>query len=124
VYIGGLNTCLYCAPAPEDAWILTDDVVAIPHPSPFTAFHVVIAPRRHVTAFYDLDVIEQRHVWDVLEVLRQRIAASLPVMGFDVGFHDAGAAEPERHAVVHLLPRVSQARINLPADIEWVALDS
>ena len=124
MYIGGLATCLYCAPAPEDTWILTEDVVAVPHPSPYTAFHVVVASLRHVTAFYDLDVGEQRSLWDVIGMLRERIAATLPVTGFDVGFQDAGAEEPDAHAVVHLMPRVTGAPVRLPGDIDWVVLDS
>ena len=124
MYSGGLSTCPYCALAPEDTWILTEDVVAVPHPSPFTAFHVVVAPRRHVRAFYDLDVGEQRGIWEVIGVLRERIAGTLPVTGFDVGFHDAGAENPEAHAVVHLMPRVDGAPVRLPGDIEWVVLDS
>jgi diadenosine tetraphosphate (Ap4A) HIT family hydrolase len=119
-----LKTCPYCAPSPEDAWILTEDVVAVPHPSPFTAFHVVVAPRRHVTAFYDLDVGEQRGVWDVIGVLRDRIAAALPVIGFDIGFQDAAVDEPDAHAVVHVMPRVTGAPVRLPGNIDWVILDS
>jgi diadenosine tetraphosphate (Ap4A) HIT family hydrolase len=98
--------------------------VALPHPSPFTAFHVVVAPRRHVAAFYDLDVGEQRGIWDVLGMLRERIAGTLPVAGFDVGFHDAGPDNPEGHAVVHLMPRVAGTPARLPGNIEWVVLDS
>src|SRR5690242_4373107 len=97
VYIGGLVTCPYCSANPEDAWILTDDVVASPHPTPLTAFHLVVAPRRHVATFYDLDVAEQRHVWDVLSVLRDRIGSTVPVQGFDVGFVDGGDGDADAH---------------------------
>jgi hypothetical protein len=63
-------------------------------------------------------------VWDVIGVLRDRIAGTLPVAGFDVGFHDAGTDDPEAHAVVHLMPRVSGAPARLPGNIDWVILDS
>src|SRR5215471_6075631 len=82
VYIGVLVTCPYCSANPEDAWILTDDVVATPHPNPLTAFHLIVAPRRHVATFYDLDVGEQRHIWEVLSALRERIGSTVPVKGF------------------------------------------
>ena len=98
--------------------------MAVPHPSPVTAFHVVVAPLRHVTAFYDLDVAEQRNIWDVIGILRERIAGTLPVTGFDVGFQDAGAEDPEAHAVIHLMPRVTGAPIRPPGNIDWVVLDS
>lgn len=124
MYIGCLVTCPYCGAAPEDAWILTEDVVAVPHPSPLTAFHLIVAPRRHVAAFYDLDVGEQRHVWDVVGVLRERIAATIPVEGFDVGFRDGDQGDPAAHVEVHLVPRPKGARPQLPDGIEWVDLDS
>jgi diadenosine tetraphosphate (Ap4A) HIT family hydrolase len=124
VYIGGLPTCPYCASAPEDAWILTKDVVALPHPKPLASFHTVVAPRRHVAAFYDLDVGEQRYIWDVISILRQRISATLKVEGFDIGFYDGPHGDPDAHAVVHLVPRIAGAKITLPSDIEWVVLDS
>lgn len=95
----------------------------MPHPTPLTAFHLLIAPRRHVAAFYDLDVGEQRHIWDVLGVLRDRIASTVPVQGFDVGFCDGDASDADAHAVVHLVPRIGGGRPKLPPDIEWVDLD-
>jgi diadenosine tetraphosphate (Ap4A) HIT family hydrolase len=85
---------------------------------------MVVAPRRHVVAFYDLDVGEQRYIWDVLGILRERISATLKVDGFDVGFSDGAVNDPDAHAVVHLVPRFAGAKVELPAEIEWVALDS
>jgi diadenosine tetraphosphate (Ap4A) HIT family hydrolase len=124
MYSGGLKNCPYCDPASEDAWILTEDVMAVPHPSPFAAFHIVVAPRRHVTAFYDLDVGEQRGIWDVIGVLRDRICGTLPVTGFDIGFQDAPVDEPDAHAVIHVMPRMADAPARLPGNIDWIILDS
>jgi diadenosine tetraphosphate (Ap4A) HIT family hydrolase len=83
----------------------------------------LVVPRRHVAAFYDLDVGEQRHVWEVMGLLRDRIASTLPVQGFDVGFQDGDAGDQDAHAVIHLVPRVGGARVTLASDIEWVNLD-
>src|ERR1019366_1851813 len=52
-YSIGLLTCPYCSVSPEDAWVFTDFVTAKPHPSPLASCHLVVAPRRHVAAFYD-----------------------------------------------------------------------
>jgi diadenosine tetraphosphate (Ap4A) HIT family hydrolase len=119
-----LPLCPYCASAPEDAWILTKDVVAMPHPQPLASFHTIVAPRRHVPAFYDLDVGEQRYIWDVISILRQRISATLKVEGFDIGFYDGPHGDPNAHTVVHLVPRIAGAQVTLPSDVEWVMLDS
>jgi diadenosine tetraphosphate (Ap4A) HIT family hydrolase len=102
---------------------LSEFVVAIPHPHPLATCHVVVAPRRHVAAFYDLDVQEQRMVWNVLWQLRERIMASLNVEGFDAGFVDAAPGDDDSaHAFVHLIPRVTGERVELPKQGEWVDL--
>ena len=113
--------CLYCSITLEDAWIVTDDAVAVPHPNPLTSCHIVVAPRRHVAAFYDLDVQEQRAVWDMVGEIRRRIAISMKVEGFDIGFED-GVLEDENpaHALVHVVPRTRGERVRLPAGVEWV----
>ena len=85
---------------------------------------MVVAPRRHVAAFYDLDVGEQRQIWDVVGALRQRIAGRLPVTGFMVGFQDAVDGDSQSHAVVHLVPKLADAGATLPPEIDWVPLDS
>jgi diadenosine tetraphosphate (Ap4A) HIT family hydrolase len=98
-------------------------VVAIPHSSPLASCHLVVAPRRHVAAFYDLDVQEQRMIWIALDQLRRRISACLSVDGFDAGFVDAPAGdELDFHTHVHLVPRIAGQRVALPRDAEWVDL--
>ena len=84
---------------------------------------MVVAPRRHVAAFYDLDVQEQRMIWNALAQLRQRIAPPLSVEGFDAGFVDAPAGdELDFHTHVHLVPRIAGQEVALPRDAEWVDL--
>ena len=123
--IGALPTCSICSVAPEDTWLLTEFVVAVPHAAPIATCHVVVAPRRHVPAFYDLDVQEQRMIWDALAQIRERIRTSLNVDGFDVGFADASAMEDgSGHAIVHLIPRIPGETYERPRGIEWVDLGS
>jgi diadenosine tetraphosphate (Ap4A) HIT family hydrolase len=103
----------------------TEFVVALPHPAPLATCHLVIAPRRHVAAFYDLDVQEQRMIWQALAELRQRIGESIAVEGFDAGFVDApNGADMEFHAYLHLVPRTPGQKVTLPANVEWVDLGS
>jgi diadenosine tetraphosphate (Ap4A) HIT family hydrolase len=115
-----VSACPYCSITPEDAWIVTEDAVAVPHPKPLTTCHIVIAPRRHVTGFYDLDVQEQRMVWDMVGQVWKRIASSLKVKGFDIGFQDGSPYDDDpAHAIVHVVPRTNGA-VKLPPGIEWV----
>jgi diadenosine tetraphosphate (Ap4A) HIT family hydrolase len=74
-----------------------------------------------VAAFYDLDVQEQRMIWEMLRELRQRISESIAVEGFDAGFVDPPAGAEPAHTHVHLLPRVRGESAERPA-AEWVDL--
>jgi diadenosine tetraphosphate (Ap4A) HIT family hydrolase len=124
-YSIGLSTCPYCAMSPEDAWIMTEFVVALPHDHPLTPCHTVVAPRRHVAAFYDLDVQEQRMMWDVVGEIRKRVTSTLRVEGFDIGFADSSPdREDPVHAHIHVVPRTLGAPVHLPPGIEWVYLGS
>ena len=117
--------CRYCSVSADDAWVLTDYVVAMPHPDPIASCHIVVAPRRHVATFYDLDVQEQRMLWDLVGEIRKRIALSLKVEGFDVGFSDASPEdEGSAHAHIHVLPRIPGEAIELPAGVQWVDVNS
>ncbi|HXK05245.1 MAG TPA: HIT domain-containing protein [Verrucomicrobiae bacterium] len=115
--------CPYCSASSEDAWIINEHAVAIPPDHPVVSCHVVVAPRRHVPGFYDLDVEEQHVIWEMLGELRQRIRRTLDVEGFDAGFVDAGAGAEVAHTHVHLIPRVPGERIQRPVGAEWVALE-
>jgi len=114
-----LTNCAYCDLPPEDAWISTDLAMAVPHPEPLTPCHMVVVPRRHVRAFYDLDVEEQKVLWDLVMEIRNRISAVLVVKGFAVGFVD-GTPLSETHASVEVIPRTAGDGIELPAGVQWV----
>ncbi len=70
-------------------------------------------------AFYDLDVQEQRLVWDTVAEIQSRISAALKVEGFDVGFED-GTEENQVHAHIHVVPRSPGDEVALPPGIDWV----
>lgn len=80
---------------------------------------MVVVPRRHVSAFYDLDVEEQRVLWELVTEIRKRISAALIVKGFDVGFVD-GTPASLNHAHVQIIPRIEGDSVVLPDGVEWV----
>ena len=114
-----MTKCAFCDVPAEEAWISTDLAVALPHPQPLTACHMVVAPRRHVRAFYDLDVEEQRVLWELVNEIRNKISAALIVKGFEVGFVD-GTPASETHAYIQVIPRIDDNEIELPPDVDWV----
>ena len=94
----------------------------MPPPSSFAPGHVTIAPRRHVPCFYDLDVQEQRAVWNLVGSIKGEIERSLRITNFRVGFADA---EPgtQGHAMVHVVPVAPGVILDLPHGIEWISED-
>ncbi len=80
---------------------------------------MVVAPRRHVSSLYALDVAEQQEIWALVTEIRSRLARSMRVDGFHLGFVDF-PEDDENHAFVHVVPRVAGESVDLPAGIEWV----
>ena len=117
--MSSMPECPYCSASPDEAWIVTDDAVAVPHPVPVAPCHMVVAPRRHVQTFYELDVGEQHIVWDLVSEIRKRISDALKVTGFEIGFAD-GDPEHQIHAHVHVVPRAEGDHVELPGGVQWV----
>ena len=84
---------------------------------PLTPGHVVVAPRRHVACFYDLDVEEQHGLWDLVSEVRRHVTAAQHVESVAIGFEDG--EEDQGHTRVHVVPR--RPGVALPHGIEWVA---
>ena len=114
-----LSTCVFCSVTPEEAWVITEDAVAVPHSDPLANCHIVVAPRRHVLTFYDLDVQEQQVVWALVGEIQKRIVSALKVEGFHIGFADGTDAHPI-HAHIHVVPRSPGDSVRLPSGIDWV----
>ncbi len=79
---------------------------------------MVVASRRHVGTFYDLDVQEQRMVWSLVAEIRNRITSAIRIEGFHVGFADS--KENEIHAHIHVIPKSPGEYIALPPGVDWV----
>lgn len=112
--------CIFCAVSRDEVWIQTDHAIALPHPQPLAPCHVLVAPRRHVAEFYELDVQEQAELWAIVQELRTRISSALRTDGFDVGFADG---EGSWHTCIHVIPRVPGEHLALPPEVDWVNLD-
>lgn len=99
-------------------WMSNELAFAVPHPRPLAPFHFVIAPTRHVPAFYDLDVQEQRAIWGIIGESQRKLGAEMELVGIDIGFQD-GQSEAD-HARVHVVPRQPGSKVELTPGVEWV----
>jgi diadenosine tetraphosphate (Ap4A) HIT family hydrolase len=111
-----VRTCLFCSTSPDDAWGCTAYGTALPAAQPLTPGHIVVAPRRHVVRFFDLDVEEQRGLWDLVSEVRKHVVAALHVESATIGFEDSEGDQGHTH--IHVVPR--RPDVELPRGIEWV----
>lgn len=110
-----MQNCLFCSTSEADVYSASPYGIVLPAPQPLTPGHVVVAPRRHVPGFYDLDVEEQRGLWNLVSEVRRHVVAALHLESAAIGFED-GEGE-HGHAHIHVVPRRPGVHL---ARIEWV----
>ena len=96
--------------------MVTEYGIALPAPKPLMLGHVVVAPRRHVAGFYDLDVAEQGGLWVLVSLVRQHFEATLNLRSAAIGFADE--RNDQGHTHIHVVPR--REGMQLPEGIQWV----
>ena len=114
-----VRNCIFCSTSPDDAWVSSEYGIALPAAQPLTTGHVVVAPRRHVSCFYDLDVEEQRGLWDLVSEVHRHVMAALQLESVAIGFEDC--VEDQGHTCVHVVPR--RPGVELPDGPEWVTAE-
>jgi diadenosine tetraphosphate (Ap4A) HIT family hydrolase len=111
--------CPYCNIAPEDAWIAGENADVILSREPIGAGHVIVAPKRHVSRFYGLDVQEQHSVWELVGLAQKHLSDTLDLNRFSIGFAEFPEDSGE-HTHIHVVPRTDGDGISLPPEIQWV----
>jgi histidine triad (HIT) family protein len=100
-------------------WIESEHAIAFAADAPATEGHIVVVPKEHVPSVHALPMAAQKGVWALLTDARGRLRTGLvPDRGFSIGF---GAAGP--HALIHLVPRRSGNKVELPECGEWIEDD-
>ena len=84
-YPADLDPCPSCTIDRARLWIETGHSVALPDASPITAGHTVVVPRKHVSTIYELTIIEQQALWDLVADVRARLLTGLMPDGFSIG---------------------------------------
>lgn len=110
-----LRTCLFCSTSPDDALAASEYGIVVPAAQPVTPGHVLVAPRRHVAGFYDLDVEEQHGLWELVTEVRTHLITALHLDSATIGFQDA---EDQGHTHIHVVPH--RPGVELPSGIEWI----
>jgi len=93
-------------------WIGNEHAIAFPDAHPVTDGHTLVAPRKHVSTINELDIPEQRAIWDLVAEVRQRLLTGL------------AAGQIVTHAHVHVIPRRA-GDVPEPRDgIRWIIADN
>ena len=101
------DDCLFCRVNPNHLVDEDEFCYAAKDSFPVTEFHMLIIPKRHVAAYFDLNLSEVTAMHDMLVEMKNAIETKdNSVTGFNIGVNagkDAG--QSIFHAHVHLIPR-------------------
>ena len=101
-----MDSCSFCAIEPGRIWLESEHALAVPDAYPVADGHTLVMPRKHVGTIYELSMIEQRAIWELVGEVRERLLTGLKPDGFNIGLNDGLAAgQTVEHAHVHVIPR-------------------
>lgn len=88
---------------------------------PVSPGHTLVVPRRHEEDFFNLTDVEQRDLWALVALVRERLKERLKPNGFNVGFNNGAAAgQTVQHTHVHIIPRFDGDTADPRGGIRWV----
>ena len=91
---------------------------------PVSDGHTLVVPHRHVASLYDLTPEERAGLWELVDEVRQALAASRAPDGFNIGVNDGEAAgQTVGHAHIHVIPRYAGDVPDPRGGIRWVIPD-
>lgn len=120
------ESCRLCTPSPDRSLVTESaQAYALSPEHPTTKGHVVIAPKRHVPDYFELNEPEQTALWLVVNRVHFLLAEKQNPNGFTVGL-DIGAAAGQSvpHAHVHVLPRYNSDEAKSPNGVRGVVARS
>lgn len=116
-----LQRCPFCNIGPGLVWLETEHAIALPDAYPVTNGHTLVVSRTHVGSIYELTVLGQEAVWDLVRTVREHLLAQLSPDGFNIGFNDGRAAgQTIEHAHIHVIPRHVGDVLDPRGGIRWV----
>jgi diadenosine tetraphosphate (Ap4A) HIT family hydrolase len=119
-----VDSCPFCTIDFARVSAENEHALAFQDAYPVASRHTLVVPRKHVTSIYELDMNEQRALWDLVGAVRERLLAEFKPDGFNIGFNDGLAAgQTVPHAHVHVIPRRWGDVPDPRGGIRWVLAD-
>ena len=73
---------------------------------PVSPGHVLVTPKRHVSAYFDCTAEEVSAIWEMVEEAKHYIETEFSPDGFNIGINvGAAAGQTVPHVHIHLMPR-------------------
>jgi diadenosine tetraphosphate (Ap4A) HIT family hydrolase len=120
-----VESCPFCAVEPARIAAQNEHAIALRDAYPVAPGHTLAVPRKHVSSIYELELEEQRALWDLVGEVRKQLLAEMQPDGFNIGFNDGLAAgQTVPHAHVHLIPRRRGDVRDPRGGIRWVIAEN
>lgn len=96
-----------CLQVPESQWVASNALAfAIRDRYPVSEEHTLVILRRHVATWFDATPEEQRALFELVDVVKRDLDASLRPAGYNIGINVGEAAgQTVFHLHVHVIPR-------------------
>lgn len=98
--------CIFCDVPDSEIYLQNDYAIARFDKFPVNPGHVLIIPKRHISNYFELGVIERQACWDLLDTVQKQLKTKFTADGFNIGVNvDEAAGQTIWHAHIHLIPR-------------------
>lgn len=116
--------CSFCNLDKSRIILANDHAIAIYDGFSISPGHSLVAPRRHISSFFEATKEEQTAMLELLDKLRQLLLKDLIIDGFNIGINDGIAAgQTVMHLHIHLIPRYAGDMDDPRGGVRWIFPD-
>ena len=116
--------CSFCNLDKSRIILANDHAIAIYDGFSISPGHSLVAPRRHISSFFEATKEEQAAMLELLDKLRQLLLKDLIIDGFNIGINDGIAAgQTVMHLHIHLIPRYAGDMDDPRGGVRWIFPD-
>jgi diadenosine tetraphosphate (Ap4A) HIT family hydrolase len=117
-------TCPFCTLDPARVVTQTEHTLSVRDGYPVSPGHALVIPRLHAANLFDLRPELQTVLWDMVSLVRIKLAEEFHPDGFTIGVNDGIAAgQTIMHAHIHVIPRWNGDVPDPRGGVRWVLPD-
>ncbi len=115
------SDCPFCPTPPSPPVAENATCVAFRDGMPVSRGHTLVAPRRHVASYFELDDDERRDLVALMETVKAQLDEEYGPDGYNIGINDGPAAgQTIMHLHLHVIPRYTGDAPDPRGGIRWV----